>query len=1440
MPPETQQIATLQLELARHRALSGIALEARRGAQLAALFQMAMRSLCEVMRLEFCKILRLSDDCKQLSMVASHGWRSEDTLVEPLDPRQPRSQSSYAALTRQLVVADDLLRESRFQPSPLATTHGVRSGLCTPIEANGKTWGVVGAYSAQARAYSDAETAFLESLAELLGQAVERTAPRVGSVAARTEGAAYGALDERVFTLSLDLISEASFDGRLIRVNPAWTSCLGWSTEELTSHPWLHFVHPDDHDKTVQAAAVLLQGQPLLDFENRYLCKDGTTRTLSWNCYPEPASRRIISVTRDISERKRAEQQLRLSEERYRLMIEGSEQIMFYSHDRDHVFTYLSPSTLQVLGYSPGELLGQLSDSLVIADDPINDDVHRLTDQALQDGKACEPYRVAVRHRLGHRLVLEILESPVITDGRIVGIQGFARDLTEHERAQRNLEVSEARFRNFFEQASVGMVIASPEGRFLRVNQRFAEMLGYEAEEIVGRACAVATHPDDRSREAESIARISAGEVEGASWEKRYLRRDGSPLWCRLTLSRLVGEDPDDRHFIGVAEDISVEKQAQESAAQNEALLRIAGKAARLGGWLLDLDSGSLRWSDEVRRIHEVADDYQPSLDGALDFYHPTDRDRVRAELNRCIESGLSFSTEYPLRTAAGRSIWVLSMGEAVQDDRGRTVAIQGACQDISERKLAEASLSESLRRFRAMADTLPFTVWTLGADGRFDFGNEHFWRFSEFDRQQPDDELLRSLVHEDDLDALFEAWDASLSGHVPLFQVVRMWAASEHGYRWHQLHQRAVRNEDGTVGRWIGLALDVHESREVEERATQLARRLHDTLESITDAFFVLSRDWTFSFMNSQAERLLNRPRDSVLGKNIWDEFPDAINTQFKPQYELAMREGRAVHFQEHYPAPLDCWFDVSAYPSDEGLAVYFRDVSEARKSLAQLRLLETAVSRLNDIVLITEAEPFDEPGPRIVFANEAFERRTGYRVDEVIGKSPRILQGPKTQALELARIRRALLAWEPVRAELINYTKAGEEFWLELDIVPLADETGWFTHWVAVERDVTERHRMSEQLQASQRLESIGQLTGGVAHDFNNLLTVIIGGAEVLKERMLNPAEQEIAGMLLDAAARGADLTHRLLAFARRQALDPKRVDLNSLVGGLRPLLRRTLGEQVQIEFDQRADLWQALVDPPQLESALLNLCLNSRDAMAGGGKLTIETDNVWLDQDYCDLHQEVSPGPYAMLAVSDTGSGIAPESLARVFEPFFTTKERGKGSGMGLAMVYGFVKQSGGHVSVYSEVDEGTTIKIYLPRCHEDVPEVNPASQEPAATAGQGRILLVEDDAHVREFAAAQVASLGYSVVTAENGAQALVWLNSQEAFDLLFTDVVMPGMSGRKLAEEAVRLRPGLRVLFTSGYTENAIVHHGRLDEGVQLLQKPYRKADLARKIIEALS
>jgi PAS domain S-box-containing protein len=694
-------------------------------------------------------------------------------------------------------------------------------------------------------------------------------------------------------------------------------------------------------------------------------------------------------------------------------------------------------------------------------------------------------------------------------------------------------------------------------------------------------------------------------EVDAASPERpmmqaqyRIRRADGAVRWLSERGSVSYDADGAPAARVGMVMDVTEQKLTLERLAESLALTRIANRLARLGAWTIDLPDRKLTWTDENCAIHDAPPGYQPTLEEGLSLFPPEHREAVSRLVSACATDGTPYQFEVPKFTKQGRSIWVKSIGEAVRDSSGKIVRLQGAFQDVTDRKLAEQALRQK-------------------------------------------DVLLH------------------IAGRV------------------------------ARIGGW----------------SLELPRHRIDCSDHVSDILeFAPGR----------------RPG--------WRDFLRLAGTQVR------RRVAAAVEQSARDAAP----FDLEA------------EIATARGRRIQVRLI-------------------------------------------------------------------------------------GE----------VESAAGGVRHIRGAVQDISERLALQEQLRQAQRLESLGQLTGGVAHDFNNLLTVIVGNADMLVEDLAGqPQLREIADLVVQAAQRGADLTQRLLAFARRQPLEPKVVDVNRLVRAMDLMVRRTIGGHVVIKVQEGAALWAALVDPVQLDNVLLNLCLNARDAMPLGGRLTMRTSNVEVRAASAPRGTGARPGQYVLVAVSDTGTGIAPQHLPHVFEPFFTTKEKGKGTGLGLAMTYGFIKQSGGHVEIETQPGRGTTVMLYLPRATAAPTESRaaPAAQERPSHAGGGTttILLVEDDDLVRRYARGQLVALGYSVLEARDGPHALQLLDDGACADLLFTDVAMPGMNGRELADRARVRCAGLRVLYTSGYAEDAIVHDGRLDADVQLLPKPYRREELARGISLALA
>ena len=632
-------------------------------------------------------------------------------------------------------------------------------------------------------------------------------------------------------------------------------------------------------------------------------------------------------------------------------------------------------------------------------------------------------------------------------------------------------------------------------------------------------------------------------------------------------------------------------------------------------------------------------------------------------------------------------------------------------------------------------------------------------------------------------------------------------------------------------------------ESFSEQQRYRERERLFIAVVESSNDAIVTKKLDGTITGWNRAAERLFGYSSAEAIGRHIDLIVP---NEKLDELQDILDRVGRGETIVHHETTrvtksgrPVTVSLSVSPLRDNSGKIIgaskIARDITESRRTQAALtreieereRIFETS----QDLILVTDTKgTFVQVSPSSMAI-------LGIKPEEMIGHSATEFIYPddlESTREEMRSARRGHL----MRNFQTRYVhKDGHPvslFWMGTWSEPVR------RHFF-VGRDLTEKQAAEAQFRQAQKMDAIGQLTGGVAHDFNNILTVITGTIGILADAVAeDPQLSAIAKMIDDAAERGASLTRHLLAFARKQPLQPREIDVNTLVAETIKLLRPTLGEQIQIKPQLAADAWPALVDPNQLTTAILNLSLNARDAMPGGGKLVVETGNVHLDEGYAAMNGDVAVGNYVMIAVSDTGTGIAPDNLERVFDPFFTTKEVGKGTGLGLSMVFGFVKQSNGHIKIYSEVGHGTTVKIYLPRAS-GVPDT--AVETLASTrvaGGHETILVVEDDNLVRRYVVTQIESLGYKTLEASRASKALEIIDGPEHIDLLFTDVIMPGsMNGRQLVDAALVRRPGLKTLFTSGYTENAIVHHGRLDTGVLLLAKPYRKSDMARMIRLAL-
>jgi PAS domain S-box-containing protein len=925
---------------------------------------------------------------------------------------------------------------------------------------------------------------------------------------------------------------------------------------------------------------------------------------------------------------------------------------------------------------------------------------------------------------------------------------------------------------------------------------------------------------------------------------------------------------------VGVAfRDVTDRERDTQALRDRELELARVQLIGGVGGLDVDLSKGfRSRRSPEYLHLHGLP----PSAvnDTHKDWVarvHPEDRERVETYfLATVASSAREYKAEYRIvRPSDGQTRWIRAVAEIERDAQGRALKLIGAHLDITDQKNAEATVQESEGRLRAVTDAIPFLISYLDNDQIFRFINKPYESWFE----RPLSEIIGRHVRDVMGPAMYEARrpfiERALDGESLSYEAD--FPRSEGTVQTEIVH---VPNRDQT-GRTLGIytvVIDITARKLAEKVLSESEERFRSIADSAPVPMWVSRLDGLRQFVNRAYHEFLGVP------------FVDALNFDWRKalhpdDLERILRDQRAgegsrkpfvleARYRRHDgqwrwlrsesqprwgPAGEHIGFigvahDITASKEAEQALTELNETLErrienrTRQLAASEALIQTFFNHSSECYAVIVEE--DDGNFRYAEANPATLRLYKKTRAGVVGRTIQEALGPESASEIGTHLAACLREGAPHRYERIQ----GDAV-IEAIVTPAPQEPGAPRRVVVSAHDVTERRRLEQQLQQSQKMEAVGQLTGGVAHDFNNLLTLVIGGLDIIGRQITNLPDplaltrmERGREMAMQGAQRAAALTTRLLAFSRQQPLNPQALDANKLVVDVCDLLRRAIGEAIAVETALGNDVWRMYADANQLENALLNIGFNARDAMPNGGKLIIETANASLDKAYTSsLNEEIEPGEFVMIAITDTGTGMDMTTQERAFDPFFTTKEVGKGTGLGLSQVYGFARQSAGHVEIYSEIGEGTTVKIYLPRSASDRknPMIGEANKLSRST-GAETILVVEDDDELRKYARGVLEELGYHVMSAGSGAAALETLNGSHQIDLLLTDVVMPGgMNGRELADKAVGHRPGLRVLYMTGYTRNAIIHQGRLDRGINMISKPFSFEELASKVRQVL-
>ncbi len=1128
------------------------------------------------------------------------------------------------------------------------------------------------------------------------------------------------------------MFSTSLQDGKLVLnwVAGAFESIAGCSMEEYVARGgWRAHLHPDDLAQDDRDMEQLRAGQRVVT-EVRTITKGGETRWVRVHAHPvldeEKKLTGIYGTVEDITERKRAEEALRESENRNRViaeMISDYAYIFRVTPEGELVGEWVTESFLQRFGYTLDAIDARGGwQSLVY---PPDLEIARAHARKVASGEVdtCEMRWVTAS---GEIRWLRDYAKPVRdeTGTRVVRIYGASQDITERKRAEEALRASEETYRNLFHNAQVGLFRTRIEdGKILESNEQLARMFGYSnREEFIAEYVTSRNYVDPGTRERMLELLRRDGFIE--NFEARFYRKDRAIFWARYS-ARIY---PEHGWIEGVAEDVTEWREAEEKLRQSEERYRLLAETTPDVIILHDLD-GRVQYVNraglELAGITEAEVIGKPITDFVSSESLAAMEERRR---RRTRGNGGLFVYEAEFFDRQGRRHIMEAYSAPITRD-GRVEQVLVVARDISDRRRAEEALRESEARFRRLAEHAQDLIY------RYEFVPQRGFTYvspaataiTGFTPEEhyADPDLSFKLVHPDDRHLL----EAAAQGSAPFDKPLLLrWIRKDGSLVWTEQRNVPIYDEHGRLVAIEGIARDMTARVQVEEELRRLRELYESIVQDVTEGLVLTDAEGRITFANRALAAMLGYGEEELVGRP-WLAFVPA-------EHQAAARE------------------------------------ADARRAAGESHRYELEL-----------------------------ERRDGRRVAVLVGGRPR---------------------FEPA--------------------------TGRFAGTLAVVSDLTERKRaeeerarLQEQLLQAQKLESIGRLAGGVAHDFNNMLNVIMGYADLMLYQLhKDDPMRKKAEEILKAARRSAALTGQLLAFSRKQALQPQVLDLNEHLRNLEKMLRRLIGEDIELSLTLADGLPSVLFDPGQLDQVVINLAVNARDAMPTGGRLLLETALVERDESYAATHPGMEAGSYVLLAITDTGCGMDRQTLARVFEPFFTTKERGKGTGLGLSTVYGIVKQSHGHIWAYSEPGRGTTFKIYLPPT-EARPQAPAAAMPSPAPAGGEHILVVEDDDSLRHLTKGLLERLGYRVSVAANGGEAVLLVEEQGLKpDLVLTDVVMPNMNGKELIDRLRRRQQHLKALFMSGYTDNAIVHHGVLDPGTPFIQKPFTIDELSAKLREVLA
>ena len=1356
-------------------------------------------------------------------------------------------------------------------------------------------------------------------------------------------------VNDIVWTIGLDL--------QFIYASPQNIRVSGYTHEELMGMVLSDVMTPESLEMATgvlsEELALEASGEPFDPNRSRTLeleiCrKDGNRVWLeadaTFNRNADATPKEILAVGRDITERKLAQEALRESEEKNRLLasyhqrlndisiafseasgtddlsnkiaeslrlLTGALAVTFSWHDREAQALRLASLSIDptaddvVRSFFGPEIFDEMNIpmSSAIVEEMTNQGIRKpkdlceltygmipqeISDTAMEAAGCRHVIALAVNYSgkvMGACVAYLPGDQPVVPDDALKTFAYISGIEIKRKRDEDQLRESEEKYRTILESIGDGYWEVDFEGRFVFFNDAMCTIAERTREELMGLEASRDATPETKEKMLKAFEEVYRTGIPAELADYEMIKGDGTRGFFEMSAYLMRDKEGTPVGFRGITRDVTKRKAMEEALAESEQRYRMIVENMNEIIWTISLDLHFTYVSPSAVWVagYTPEETLRTPLDQLLtpeSFAYATQRlaDEMALEASgEPFDPNRAITLEVEAIHKEGWLFWLEITGTFNRDRDGNITEILVVGKSITERKEIETELQESEQRYRMIVENMHDIIWTMDLDFNYTYRSPGNIRITGYTPEEittiPAKDQITPESYARIEAALAEELEKEFGGGPVDLHRSRMLEIEVYhkdgGTVWIEVTATFLRDEDGKPVELLLTARDITERKRLEDELEESEQRYRMIVENMRDVIMLMDLDLTERYRSPSAAQLTGYSLEELAGIPLKEQVtPESYALMERVLAEELEKEfgeapvdpqrSRTLEIEIYHKDGGTVWIEETAtFLRDEGgrpaaILLAARDVTERKRMANELRDNEERyrmiVENMGDMIATMDLDL------RYTYQSPSIKRITGYSVEELtdIPVTERIT--PESRA-RVEQLLTDTLAYEsregfsrrlkPQTIEVEAYHKDGGTTWLEVTTIFTRDGEGRPNGVLLNGRDITERKKAEEekdtlekQLMQSQKMETVGRLAGGVAHDFNNMLSVILGYVDLAKLRLAK--EHPVLNDIVEierAAIRSRDVTTQLLAFSRKQIITPKVIDLNDLIAHTQKSLIRLIGEDIDLRVLLGEDLWAIRFDPSQIEQVLINLAINARDALSGGGKLTIETRNIVLDDRYCEQHIGFTPGRYVQLSVSDDGEGMDPETLQHVFEPFFTTKEAGKGTGLGLATVYGIVKQNGSFINVYSEPGYGTTFTIYVPRTTDEKEIPAKLEEKPAAT-GTGNILLVEDDPMVLEITKGMLEHIGYSVMVAEDPGDAISLCETRDVIDLVITDVVMPTMSGNELRNRLNDIRPDIAVLFMSGYPADAIAHHGVLEKGVHFLQKPFSLKDLARKVREA--